>query len=181
MILMVVLGVLLLSLGACCVGVGRLMPVTELPAAQKQQLDEWARQNHVSVAMIGQMITSAGITSASVAILLLILAIFVFRGSFAGTIVALVVAGLMVLGVGVLMLPGMLFGAAQAPNANSMLGLAMVLIVLGLFIWLVVLLARSIRFAAGRQEDLRRQRDRFNRSSERERRYDQGPEEDNGP
>jgi hypothetical protein len=168
MVLMVVLGVGLLALGACCAVAGKMAPLAQLPPQTRAQFEELAKQSNVSAAMIFQAMVIVGALCAVPALALLVLSIFVYRRSLGGTIVALVVGSLLVLGVG-LMLPGVLIHAAEAPA-----GVAMVVIPLGLLIWLVVLLARSIKAAGRHREELREQQWRLRQSMENRHRYEQG-------
>jgi hypothetical protein len=172
---MVVLGVALLALGACCAAAGKMAPLTKLPPETRAQFEELAKQSNVSAAVIYQAMVVLGALCAIPALGLLVLSIFVYRRSLGGTIAALVVTSLLVLGVG-LMLPGALMHAAQAPA-----GVAMVVIPLGLLIWLVVLLSRSIKAAGRHREAMREAQWRMRQSMENRHRYEQeGSDEEAG-
>jgi hypothetical protein len=175
MILMIVLGVGLLALGACCVGAGKFMSLAQLPAETRAQFDQMAAQNNVSVAAVFQVMIVAGVLCVVPALALLVLSIFVYRRSLAGTIVALVVAALMLLGLGV-----MILASAAGADANAIVGVAMMLIPLALTIWLVVLLGQSIKAAGLHRDELRRQQWQMGQSKEKKTRYEQGEGNESG-
>lgn len=171
-ILMLVLGLLMLASGACCVGVGKLMPWDKLPPEQKAQLDELAKQSKTTPQMIGDIMAAGGVVCAIPGVALLILAVFVARGSFAGTIVSLVLTCIILLLIG-LLLPGVIVNAAAAPGASAAAGLAVVLVPLGLFVWLIVLLSRAIKAAGRHQAALLLHQQQYWQSLQQQRRYDQ--------
>ncbi len=167
MVLMVVLGVLFLALGGCCAGMGILAPMIQLPPETRVQLDTMAKQNGVTVSAMFQMLAVGGFVCLLPALAILILSIFVYRRSLAGTIVALVVVSLMVFGFG-LMLPGVLLHAAEAPAGVVMVGAP-----LALLIWLLVLLGKAIKAAGRYRDELREQQWRLRQSMEQRHRYEQ--------
>jgi hypothetical protein len=149
--LMLILGGLLLAAGACCVGIGTLMPWDQMPPDSLAQMQQLEKQVGVSVPFL---MTVFGVMTVVPGVVLLIVGFFVRSGGLGSIITGIVVTAIIIL-VLLVMLLSALERAASGQAGDAAMGLVFFTVLLAgfglLLAWLVQAARQTGQLAALRQ------------------------------